>query len=148
MTQRRRFVKFTTGSSRHPHARVWAGTPSIPAGFRGLDNASSSSKWETVATFAPMKMQLSRCLLCLFVSCHAPSHSVYRRYGRIFVASRSFFPDIFHLMGGSVAECMVSVLDSGTAGPGFKSQPRRCRVTVLGKLFTPIVPLFTKQQNW
>ena len=26
----------------------------------------------------------------------------------------------------------------------FKSQPRRCRVTVLGKLFTPIVPLFTK----
>ena len=32
--------------------------------------------------------------------------------------------------------------------PGFKSQPRRCRVTVLGKLLTPIVPLFTKQQNW
>jgi len=33
-------------------------------------------------------------------------------------------------------------------GPGFKSQSRRCRVTVLGKLFTPIVPLFAKQQNW
>ena len=30
----------------------------------------------------------------------------------------------------------------------FKSQPRRCPVTVLGKLFTPIVPLFTKQRNW
>jgi len=43
---------------------------------------------------------------------------------------------------------LVSVLDSGTEGPGFKSQPRRCRVTVLGKLFTPIVPLFTKQRNW
>ena len=28
----------------------------------------------------------------------------------------------------------------GAEGPGFKSQPRRCRVTVLGKLFTPIVP--------
>jgi len=41
-----------------------------------------------------------------------------------------------------------SVLDSGAEGPGFKSQPRRCRVTVLGKLFTPIVSLFTKQQNW
>ena len=27
--------------------------------------------------------------------------------------------------------------------PGFNSQPRRGRVTVLGKLFTPIVPLFT-----
>jgi len=38
---------------------------------------------------------------------------------------------------------VVSVLDSGAEGPGFKSQPRRCRVTVLGKLFTPIVPLFT-----
>ena len=43
---------------------------------------------------------------------------------------------------------MVSVLDSGAEGPGFKSQLRRCRVTVLGKLFTPIVPLFTKQRNW
>ena len=42
---------------------------------------------------------------------------------------------------------VVSVLDSGAEGPGFKSRPRRCRVTVLGKLFAPIVPLFTKQQN-
>ena len=32
------------------------------------------------------------------------------------------------------------MLDSGAEGPVFKSQPRRCRVTVLGKLFTPIVP--------
>ena len=40
----------------------------------------------------------------------------------------------------------VRVLDSGAEGPGFKSQPRRCRVTVLGKLHTPILPLFTKQQ--
>ena len=39
---------------------------------------------------------------------------------------------------------VVSVLDSGTEGPGFKSQPRRCPVTVLGKLFTPIVPLFSQ----
>ena len=43
---------------------------------------------------------------------------------------------------------VVSVLESGAEGPGFKSQPRHCRVTVLGKLFTSIVPLFTKQQNW
>ena len=43
---------------------------------------------------------------------------------------------------------VVSVVDSGSEWPGFKSQSRRCRVTVLGKLFTPIVPLFTKQQNW
>ena len=34
---------------------------------------------------------------------------------------------------------VVSVLDSGAEGPWFKSQSRRCQVTVLGKLFTPIV---------
>ena len=46
-------------------------------------------------------------------------------------------------------ECrVVSVLDSGAEGPGSnRSRDRRCRVTA-GKLFTPIVPLFTKQQNW
>ena len=46
---------------------------------------------------------------------------------------------------GWLGSRVVSVLDSGAEWPGFKSQPRRCRVTVLGKLFTPIVPLFTKQ---
>ena len=49
---------------------------------------------------------------------------------------------------GWLGSRVVSVLDSGAEGPGFKSQPRRCRVAVLGKLFTPIVPLFTKQQDW
>jgi len=49
------------------------------------------------------------------------------------------------LMGGLVAECM---LDLGAEGPGFKSQSRCCWVTVFGKLFAPIVPLFIKQQNW
>jgi len=29
------------------------------------------------------------------------------------------------------------VLDSGAEGPGFKSQPRHCQGTVLGKLFPP-----------
>jgi len=48
---------------------------------------------------------------------------------------------------GWLGSRVVSVLESGAEGPGFKSQPRRCRVTVLGKLFTPIVPLFTKQRN-
>ena len=40
---------------------------------------------------------------------------------------------------------VVSVLNSGAVEPGFKSQPRRCRITVSGKLFTSIVPLFNKQ---
>jgi len=43
---------------------------------------------------------------------------------------------------------VVSVLDSGAEGLGFKSQSLHYRVTVLGKLFSPGVPLFTKQQNW
>jgi len=49
---------------------------------------------------------------------------------------------------GWLGSRVVSVLDSGAEGPRLKSQPRCCRVTVLGKLFTPIVPLFSKQQNW
>jgi len=49
---------------------------------------------------------------------------------------------------GQLGSRVVSVLDSGAEGLGFRSQPRRCRVTVLGKLFTPIVPLFTIQRNW
>ena len=49
---------------------------------------------------------------------------------------------------GWLGSRVVSVLDSGAEGPGFKSQPRRCRITVLGELFTPIVPLFTNQRNW
>jgi len=48
---------------------------------------------------------------------------------------------------GWLGSRVFSVLDSGAERPGFKSQPRRCRVTVLDKLFTPIVPLFTKQRN-
>ena len=39
---------------------------------------------------------------------------------------------------GWLGSPVVSVLDSGAEGPRFKSQPRRCRVTVLGKLSTPI----------
>jgi len=46
---------------------------------------------------------------------------------------------------GLLGSRVVSVLDSGAEGPGFKSQPRHCRVTVLGKLFTPIVNI--KQRN-
>jgi len=49
---------------------------------------------------------------------------------------------------GWLGSRVVSVLDSGAERPGFKSQPRRCRATVLAKLFTTVVPLFIKQQNW
>ena len=45
--------------------------------------------------------------------------------------------------GSSVAEWLAC----WTQAHNSKSQSLRCRVTVLGKLFTPIVPLFTKQQK-
>jgi len=48
----------------------------------------------------------------------------------------------------TITSRVVSVLDSGAVGSGFKSQSRRCRLTVLGKLFTPIVPPFMKQHTW
>ena len=38
---------------------------------------------------------------------------------------------------GWLGSRLVSVLDSGAEGPGFKSQSRRCRVTVLGKRSYP-----------
>jgi len=62
------------------------------------------------------------------------------------VSTRPSYVHVYSPVNGSLIEG-VSVLESGAEGPGFKSQSRRCRVTVLGKLFTPIVPLFTKQQN-
>jgi len=54
----------------------------------------------------------------------------------------------YKLLSWWLGSRVVSMLDLGAEGPGFKSQSRCCRVTVLGKLFTPIVPLFIKQQNW
>jgi len=54
---------------------------------------------------------------------------------------------IYFSSSGWLGSRVVSVLDSGAEVAGFKSQSRRCWVTVLGKLFTPVVPLFTKQQN-
>ena len=59
-----------------------------------------------------------------------------------------FIIGLASLRGGWLGSRVVSMMDSGAEGPGFKSQPLRCRVAVLGKLFTPTVPLFTKQQNW
>jgi len=41
--------------------------------------------------------------------------------------------NMYHPKSGWLGSRVVSVLDSGAEGPGFKSQPRRCRVTVLGK---------------
>jgi len=57
-----------------------------------------------------------------------------------------FFSFCHGKLGGSVAEWLACWTQT-QKGLGFKSQPRRCRVTVLGKLFTPIMPLFTGQRN-
>jgi len=54
----------------------------------------------------------------------------------------------YPIIRGWLGSRVVSELDLGAEGPRLKSQSRRCQVTVLGKLFTLAVPLFTKQQNW
>ena len=59
-----------------------------------------------------------------------------------------FYPAQFLQLFRYNTSRVVSMLDSGAEGPGFKSQPQRCQITVSGRLFTPIVPLFTMQQNW
>jgi len=46
-------------------------------------------------------------------------------------------------LGGVV----VRALDSWSRGRGFDSDRGTIRATTLGKLFTPNVPLFTKQYN-
>ena len=74
-------------------------------------------------------MPLMGCIMCCICSC---------------VEGFLLIPVLYGWLGSRV----VSVLDSGSEGPGIKSQLRRCRVTDLGKLFTPVVPLFTKQRNW
>jgi len=51
-------------------------------------------------------------------------------------------------LGGLVAEWLACSTQAQKGLGSNRSRQRRCRVTVLGKLFTPIVPLFTKQQNW
>jgi len=100
------------------------------------------------------RVRVSSGLLVTYVPVPGRFHYV---GGTSYVDSK-FAVFIHHLHGPSakplglcgLGSRVVSVLDSGAEGPGFKSQPRRCRVyiTVLGKLFTPIVPLFTVQRNW
>ena len=53
-----------------------------------------------------------------------------------------------HLLTPHIMPKWRSYRDHGFCDVNAPYVPRRCQVTVLGKLFTPIVPLFTKQQNW
>ena len=51
-----------------------------------------------------------------------------------------------NVMCGSVAEWLACWTQAQKAR--VQIAVTRLSVTVLGELFTPIVPLFTKQQNW
>ena len=53
------------------------------------------------------------------------------------------FLTVTHLLGGLVAE-WLACWTQAQRDPGSN----RSRDAVLGKLFTPTVPLLTKQQNW
>ena len=81
----------------------------------------------------------------LYKSTHSLTHSLFTcsEHYQIRVYTKTHFSQYYancnSLMGGLVAEWLTC---------WTQEQPRRCRVTLLGKLFTPIVPLFTKQQHW
>jgi len=51
-------------------------------------------------------------------------------------------------VGGSVAEWLACWTQAQKSPGSNRSHDAVCQVIVLGKLFTPSVPLFTKQQNW
>jgi len=91
----------------------------------------------------------SICILYAFhsgiLNAFALNSSVLRKSSQRLLLSLGLLQAVFHHL--KFGSRVVSVLDSGAEEPGFKSQPRRRRVTVLSKLFTPIVPLFTKQRN-
>jgi len=50
--------------------------------------------------------------------------------------------------GSAVADCLACWTQAQKGPVSNRSRDAVWSVTVLGKLFTPIVPLFTKQQNW
>jgi len=79
-----------------------------------------------------------------------PSHAMYQLFlWELFLCFYCYYCiPVLSCLERLLGSRVVCVLDSGTEGPWFRSQPRRCRVAVLGKLSTPIVPLFTKQRNW
>ena len=89
-----------------------------------------------------VKMPLLSCSVLLFFSLHPRALIMCMVHLKLFKSSV-----VCDVMIGWLGSRVVSVLDSGAEGPGFKSQSQRCRATVLGKLFTPIVTLFTKQQK-
>jgi len=79
-------------------------------------------------------------LLCKQLSDCSTASGVQRE---LLVHGRVVIVDHLPSVGGSVAEwlaCWTQVQNSLGSN--------RSRDAVLGKLFTPIVPLFTKQQNW
>ena len=85
---------------------------------------------------------------CSSIEVPAPQHTANAVISKLLLTATAGYYNLHYSHPRWLGSRVVSVLDSGAEGPGFKSQSRRCRVTVLGKLLTPIVPLFTMQQNW
>ena len=66
----------------------------------------------------------------------------------LFLSKTFQFNEDFRGPDGSVAEWLACWTQAQKAWVQIAAaSPRRCWVTVLGELFTPIVPLFTKQPS-
>jgi len=87
------------------------------------------SVWLSVHTYLRNHwFEIHQIFCACFLSCGRGSVLLWQRCDTICTSGTS----------GWLGSRVVSVLDLGAVGPGFKSQPRRCRVTVLGKLFSPL----------
>jgi len=79
-----------------------------------------------------------------YISCRRWTRATHCVHRAPYIGGRSVWKTELYTILTTVYFCgwlgsrVVSVLDSGAEGPRFKSQPRRCRVTALGKLFTPL----------
>ena len=86
--------------------------------------------WAVGLSGSPLLCLLTIFALLIFCSMHYDSSSCGIPYGR-----------------SQATRCSGRELDSWSRGRGFDSDRGIIRATTLGKLFTPNVPLFTKQYN-
>jgi len=95
--------------------------------------------WWKFSVIELWKTELLKRLSPLMTTCLGLRHTFENRLVARFLNDSSCYLHVYRLHLGCLGSWVVSVLDSGAEGPGFNLQSRRCRVTVLGKLFTPIV---------
>ena len=106
------------------------------AGIQALQRKQEVTEKDMTALFQQIQVLLCLCIVVMVI-CLFPSNRLgWRHY--VFLGCLSL------CMGGSLAE-RLACWTHAQKGLGSNCS---CDAAVLGKLFTPIVPLFTEQRNW